>query len=189
MKKFYTMMMMAMMALTFTACEDEYIADTLEGTWSGNMEVSSYYDGRDYYCTRTEISFNLDPFRFTKGSGYWVDHYPAGSPWHYVANHINWRVDNGNITVHFVEDGTTVVISDYHLSDTHFTGYIEDGDNDVYFSLVHISSPNWDDYDRWGYDGWYDDYYWSRSTRSADADSTATMPAEKPIRQFGKKAE
>lgn len=188
MKKLYTMMMMAMMALTFTACEDEMIADTLEGTWSGNMYVSSYYGGHDYYATRTEITFNLDPFRFTKGSGYWVDYY-SRAPWDYVANHISWRVDNGHITIYFIEDGTSVVISDYHLSDSHFTGYIADGDNDVNFNLTHISSPNWDTYDNWGYDAWYDDYYWSRGTRSADSTAAAPLPAEKPVRQFGKRAE
>ena len=189
MKKLYTLMMMAMMALTFTACEDEYIADTLEGTWSGKMYVSSYYDGHNYYATRTEITFDIDPFRFTKGSGYWVDYY-SGAPWDYVANHISWRVDDGCITVRFIEDGTSVVISDYRLSDEHFSGYIADGDNDVHFSLVHTSSPNWDNYDRWGYDDWYydDDYYWSRGTRAAGADSTATK-AERPVRQFGKVAE
>ena len=69
MKKIYTMLMMAIMALAFTSCEDEMIADTLEGTWSGNMYISSNWDGRTYDITRTEITFEIDPFRFTKGSG------------------------------------------------------------------------------------------------------------------------
>jgi len=188
MKKLYTMMLIATMALTFTACEDEIIADTLEGTWSGNMYVSSYYDGHDYYATHTEITFDIGPFRFTKGSGYWVDYY-SGAPWDYVANHISWRVDNGDIYIRFIEDNTSVVISDYRLSDTHFSGYIADGDYDVHFSLRHTSSPNWDSYDYWGYDEWFDDYCFSRQTRSFDTDSTAVTPVEKPIRQFGKKAE
>ena len=175
MKKLYTLMMMAVMALAFTSCEDEMIADTLEGTWSGNMYVSSYYNGHDYYATRTEITFSIDPFRFTRGSGYWVDYY-SGAPWDYVANHIDWRVDNGRIYVHFYEDNTSVVIADYHLTDSHFTGYIADGDNDVHFNLTHIDSPNWNRYNRWGYDDWYDYYYYE--TRSDDA--------EKPVRQFGK---
>jgi hypothetical protein len=175
MKKLYTLMLMAMMALTFTSCEDEMIADTLEGTWSGNMYVSSYYGGHDYYATHTEITFSIDPFRFTRGSGYWVDYY-SGAPWDYVANHIDWRVDNGRIYVHFYEDNTSVVIADYHLTDSRFTGYIADGDNDVHFNLTHIDSPNWSRYNRWGYDDWYD-YYYCR-TRSDNA--------EKPVRQFGK---
>jgi hypothetical protein len=183
MKKIYNILMIAAMALTFTSCEDEFIADTLEGTWSGEMYVSSYYNGHDYYATKTEITFNIDPFRFTRGSGYWVDYY-VGAPWGYVANHIDWEVDNGNIYIYFCEDGTSVVISDYHLSDSHFSGYIADGDNDVYFTLRHISSPNWNNYEYWGYEGWYDSGYWSPATRASGTDS---IPA-KPIRQFGKKA-
>ena len=188
MKKLYTMMLMATAALTLTACEDEFIADSLEGTWSGDMYVSSYYDGRDYYATHTEITFDIDPFRFTKGSGYWVDFY-SGAPWDYVANHISWRVDNGNIYVHFREEGTSVVISDYRLSNSRFSGYIADGDYDIHFNLTHISSPNWDHYNHWGYDGWYDEYYYARQTRGNGSDSSAEAPAEKPVRQFGKRAE
>ena len=203
MKTLKTYLMTALMALTattmFTSCEDELIADTLEGTWSGNMYVSSYYGGRDYYATHTEITFLLDPFRFTKGSGYWVDYYDGmGAPWEYVANHIDWRVDNGRITIYFREEGTSVVISDYRLSNSHFSGYIYDGGNTVNFNLTHISSPNWDRYNYWGYDAWgYDGYYgygngyyYSRETRAAGDSTTVAptvAPGEKPIRQFGKR--
>ena len=182
------MMLTAIVALTFSACEDEMIADNLEGTWSGDMFVSSFYDGRDYYATHTEITFNIDPFRFTQGSGYWVDYY-SNAPWDYVANHISWRVDNGNIYVHFREDNTSVVIADYHLSDSRFSGYICDGDYDIHFNLAHISSPNWDDYGYWGYDDWFHDIFYARQACGIDTDSTHATPAEKPIRQFGKKAE
>lgn len=194
MKILKTYLMTALMALTattmFTSCEDERIADTLEGTWSGNMYVSTYYGGRDYYATHTEITFLLDPFRFTKGSGYWVDYYDGmGAPWEYVANHIDWRVDNGRIYVYFREEGTEVVISDYRLSNSYFSGYIYDHGNHVEFSLTHISSPNWDRYRYWGYDGWYG-YYPAPATRTA-GDSTTVAPIvapnEKPIRQFGKR--
>ena len=182
MKKLYPVLLTALLAFTFTSCDDELIADSLEGTWRGDMRVSSYYNGRDYYATRTEITFNLDPFRYTRGSGYWVDYY-SGAPWDYVANHIDWSVSNRRITVHFLEEGTSVVIADYRLTNSRFTGYIADGGSDVYFDLMHIASPNWNDYRYWGYDPWYyDDYYYSRPTRGAD--STATP--EKPVRQFGK---
>ena len=186
MKKLYTLMLMAMMAFTFTACEDQRIADSLEGTWSGNMEVSSYYNGHSYYATHTEITFSVDPYRYAKGTGYWVDYY-SGAPWDYVANHISWKVDNGRIYVYFQEEGTSVVIADYRLTDNRFSGYIADGGNNVYFNLMHISSPNWNSYRYWGYDAWYDDYYYSRQTRGNG--STDVKPAEKPIRQYGKKAE
>ena len=162
MKKLYTLMLTALMALTFTACEDEYIADTLEGTWSGTMFVSTYYDGRDYYATHSEITFSIDPFRFTKGSGYWVDYY-SDAPWDYVANHIEWTVNYRTITVYFVEEGTTLWIENYRLDDAYFEGTIYDGESRVDFQLRHTSSPNWNDY-YYGWDGYYyDDYYYSKS--------------------------
>ena len=177
MKKIYTMLMMAMMALAFTSCEDEMIADTLEGTWSGNMYISSNWDGRTYDITRTEITFEIDPFRFTKGSGIWVDYY-SRAPWDYVANHIDWSVKNGVIYIYFIEDNDRIEIRDYHLNSKRFYGTIYDGNNLVDFELYCVSRPRYDDY-RWGFDSWYDDYYWAR-TRSGDADSTKVI--EKPKR-------
>ena len=178
MKKMFTMLMMAMMAMmTFTSCEDEMIADTLEGTWSGNMFISSYWDGRTYDITRSEITFEIDPFRFTKGSGYWVDYY-SNAPWDYVANHIDWSVKNGVIYVYFIEDNDEIEIRDYHLNSNRFYGTIYDGDNLVDFELYCVSRPHYDNYS-WGFDSWYDNYYWAR-TRSGDADSTKVM--ERPKR-------
>ena len=177
MKKIYTMLMMAMMALAFTSCEDEMIADTLEGTWSGNMFISSNWDGKTYDVTRTEITFEIDPFRFTRGSGYWVDYY-SRAPWDYVANHIDWSVNNSVISIYFIEDGDRIEIRDYHLDSKRFYGTIYDGDNLVDFELYCVSRPRYDDY-RWGFDSWYDDYYWAR-TRSGAADSTKVI--ERPKR-------
>ena len=88
-----TAVMLAALSFSFTSCEDESIASSLQGTWEGNMYISSEWNGRVYNATYTEIEFLLDPFRYTKGSGYWVDHY-SGAPWDYIANHIDWRVDD-----------------------------------------------------------------------------------------------
>ena len=183
MKKIYnTLVMMAIVAMTatFTSCdEDIAIANSLEGTWSGTMYVYTSYNGHDYYATSTDIEFIGDPLRWTRGTGYWVDHY-SNAPWDYVANHIEWKVNNRNIDIYFVEEDTWMTISDYRLSDNYFTGYIYDGSNDVEFRLRHIDSPNWSSY-RYGYD-----YYWSRETRGIDNDSTVV---EKPVRKFGVKPE
>ena len=178
MKKMFTMLMMAMMALTFTSCEDEMIADTLEGTWSGNMYISSYWDGKIYDVTRTEITFDIDPFCFKSGSGYWVDYY-RNAPWEYVANHIDWNVNNGVIHIYFIEDGDWIEISDYRLNSNRFFGTIYDGDNTVDFELYCTARPHYDNY-CWGYEGWYDDYYWARTRGAAPTDSTTTV--EKPKR-------
>jgi hypothetical protein len=169
MKKIFTMLTMAMMALAFTSCEDEYIADTLEGTWTGNMYISSEWDGRYYDATSTEVTFLRDPFTFTSGSGYWVDYY-SNAPWDYVANHIDWNVNNGVIRIYFREERTSIEIRDYRLNNHRFVGTIYDNGNFVDFELYNVSRPNsyWDDY-RWGYDSWYDDYYyWARTRTSID---------------------
>ena len=179
MKKLYSMMMMAMMGvmtLSLTSCEDEEIAYTLEGTWKGNMYISSEWNGRYYDATYTEITFLKDPNMYSSGSGYWVDYY-SDAPWDYVANNINWEVNNKNIYVRFIEEGTSLVIRDYYLNSSRFSGYINDRGKDVEFELYNVSRPNYSSY-RWGYDAWGDYYYgW---TRGADGDSVKTV--EKPKR-------
>lgn len=180
--KSLTVLLVSLVAvLPLTSCEDEYVADTLQGTWEGNMYVQTAYLGQHYTATYTEIEFLLDPFRYTKGSGYWVDYY-SDAPYDYVANHIDWRVDDGRIEVYFREEGYTVYIDDYRLTDDRFVGTLYDNGQYVNFSLRHTSSPNWGNYE-WGYhyiDGWAKQR--PDFTRS-DADTTAT---EKPRRMFGK---
>ena len=180
MKKMYNMLMMAMMgmmALSMTSCdEDESIAYTLEGTWKGNMYISSEWDGRYYDATYTEITFSKDPYRYSSGTGYWVDYY-NNAPWgSYVANHIDWKVDYGTIYIYFREERTSLEIRDYHLNSSRFWGYINDSGTDVKFELYCVDRPNYNNH-YWGYDSW--DYYWSR-TRGADGDSAKTL--EKPHR-------
>lgn len=168
----------ALLTVPLTSCEDEMIADTLQGTWEGNMYVSTSWDGRRYTATDTKIEFLLDPFRYTKGSGYWVDYY-SGAPWDYVACHIDWRVDDEVITIYFREEGTTVYIEDYYLSDNRFRGTLIDGSNRVQFNLQHTSSPNWSAMTWWDYDDWYSSY---ARTRALDAKSA--KPA-RPSRHIG----
>lgn len=186
MKKIYTILgVIAALLLTLTvttSCdEDSHIAYTLEGAWRGDMHIRSDYSGRTFYATYTEVTFLRDPGRWSSGNGYWVDYY-SGAPWDYVANHIDWTVVGGEIRVFFCEEGSTLYISDYRLSNSRFVGSLYDSGQRVDFALDHISSPNWNSYNRWGYDDWYDPY-WSRSTRSLSADSTAV---ERPVRHVGR---
>ena len=179
MKKIYHNMMLmtiiAIASLAFTSCEDARIARTLEGTWKGNMYISSRYDGRVYNSTYSEITFLKDPGAYSSGNGYWVDYY-SDAPWDYIANHIDWTVDYGTIKIRFVEEDTWIRISDYHLDDDRFYGVLDDNGRRVDFELYHTSSPNWNGY-RWGYDAWYG--YYAPARRSAASDSIAT---EKPVR-------
>ena len=81
MKKWYTLwtlLLMAVLSVSFTSCEwddDDAIAYTLEGTWRGNMYMSSEWDGRVYDATYSEICFLRDPYRYSSGTGYWIDYY------------------------------------------------------------------------------------------------------------------
>lgn len=164
---YFTMMILALAPMTLTSCdEDEMIADTLWGTWEGNMHVSSYWNDRYYDAVYSEIAFDKDPWKWASGDGYWVDYY-SNAPWDYVANHIRWTVDRGNIYVRFLEEGSEIEIYDYYLDDGYFCGYIyADNGNKVQFRLRKTSSPDWDDY----HYGWS---YWGAHTRSADNDSTS----------------
>jgi hypothetical protein len=178
------MLLTAALPALFTACDwtdDEDIAYTLEGTWRGDMRIYSDYRGVRYYATDTEITFLRDPRRYSSGDGYWVDYY-SDAPWDYVANHISWTVNFGDIDVYLREERTSITIRNYRLSDNRFVGTLYDGGNRVDFRLYYVSSPNWNRYDRWGYDGWYDRYYYSRPTRSTEPAATGSG---KPVRGIG----
>jgi hypothetical protein len=176
MKKITTLMTLALLAvlsLSFTSCDDDdEIAYTLEGTWRGNMYVSSEWNGSVYDATYSEICFLRDSYSYSSGTGYWVDYYNnAGWGRNYIANHIDWRVNYGRIEVYFVEEGATIFIKNYNLNDNYFTGTIYDNGNCVDFSLNHISSPNWYGIDYWGWDTYYyakENNTWTRANKDAE---------------------
>ena len=184
MKKLYFYILMLMPVFALTSCEDAEIASTLEGTWKGNMYISTSYHGHSYDVAYTEITFIGDPYTISSGYGYWVDYYDTGRyrdlSRNYVANEIDWKVDNRVIYIYFREEGTSMRISDYRLNNDRFVGTLNDGGNLVDFELFHTASPNWNRYNYWGYDDWYGDYYYySRSRGEGAADSTTV---EKPVR-------
>lgn len=183
MKKFFLYILMLMPVFALSSCEDAEIASTLEGTWKGNMYISTEHGDYTYDATYTEITFEIDPFYFSKGSGYWVDYYDTGKyrtiTRDYVANHITWEVNNRTIYIYFREEGTSLRISDYRLSNNRFYGTLYDGNHIVDFDLDHTYSPNWSKYDYWGYDHWYNDFF----TRGEGAsDSTDVTTPERPVR-------
>ena len=188
--KTLAMALMAMMSFTVVGCyydDDDEIARTLEGTWEGNMYTSYYndYDGRYYDASYTEICFSRDPYRYSQGTGYWIDYYDDyywGGRYNYLASHINWEVRGRTISVYFVEDDEWVDIYDYRLDADRFTGYI-----DLYngtrqrFSLRYVASPDWNSY-YWGRDY----YYWSNEGGMdlGKAKARAAEGTDKPKRIF-----
>ncbi len=199
MKKLYSLSLIAIMlmsACTLVSCdEDVWIADSLEGTWEGPMNICYEYNNRVYESLYTEICFELDPFRFRRGSGYWIDHYQNyGWGRDYVANHIAWEVVDKVIHIHFLEDGTDLFIEDYTVSDAWFMGYIYDGDARIKFKMRHTYSPHWDEYEYGivgytggyggygGYDGYYDGYGGYYAPKNPN---TTNQKADKPkVRRF-----
>ncbi len=188
MKKIRTLLgflLVAFAALSFTSCdEDKMIGSQLNGTWRGNMYVSSYYGGRHYLSSRTEIQFSGRLFNSEKGTGYWIDHY-SGAPWDYWYSRFSYSVQNGVIYITFRVNGEQLFIRDYDIdydyyTDAYyFTGYV--GNTNESFSLVKVDDVNWNGYDE-GY--YYNDYYYARGERdfSAEAD-TAAPEQEIPVRK------
>ncbi len=184
-----TMALIAMLSLTFTSCdEDADIAYTLDGTWRGNM----YVEYGDYDAVYSVIRFDNNSGLYS-GTGYWVDYYDnrywGGN--NYVANHINWTVRNGNIYIDLLEEGNSVVIYDYALTNGRFSGYVEtyDGNRAQFNMTKDYSNYNWRDYNY----GYYWDYNTVNSTdfkgeltRGSDSEATQNE-VPKMIRRFVKK--
>lgn len=186
MKKKISMLMalvvVALMSMTFISCDDDDsdVAYTLAGTWEGNMQVYYQYGGVTYEATYSQICFSQDPYSYSSGRGYWIDYYNRGG-WgsDYIANHINWTVSNGNIYVHFIEEGTDIVITNYGLDDNYFDGEIVMDGVYTRFSLTHTSSPNWSNF-HYGYDF---NYYYGYGYAKPNG---KFAPKEKPRRFIGK---
>lgn len=142
------LVMTVCLGLSLTSCDvDDYVAYSLEGTWEGSTEMAAVYGGNTYESTYSYINFDRDPCQYSSGSGYWVDFYQSDAPWEYIANHISWTVSNGVICIHFYEDNYDIWIGSYRLTDGRFEGRFYTSDGEPWdFSLVHTSSPNWNDY-------------------------------------------
>lgn len=181
MKKIYTLLSALMLALgtmTLTSCdEDMVIGMNLEGTWSGNMHISSQWNDFYYQALYSEIEFVTDPYSSTSGYGYWVDYY-SNAPWDYYASHIEWTVINGMIRVYFVEDNYIINIYDYAISRNRFEGVIyTDKGEAVSFSLRSNDPIDWNSYG-YGWDAW--NYGYSKATRADGPKTELFTDGNKP---------
>jgi len=153
-----TMIMLAMLAFTFTSCEDEEIAYDLAGAngkiWSGMISRTYYnqwgWSGDNY---RTTMEFYCYDNHWTKGYGYEVDYNindPHGEFWY---SKFEWSVSHRVIELRYADTGyEPAYISDYSLSNSYFEGYIDDGSgSDIRFKLWLDR-----DFDDWDY---YQHYY------------------------------
>jgi hypothetical protein len=147
MKKLYTTLMIAMMAMmtmSLTSCEtDEEIAYDLEGTWTGYMSIVDDYGEA---TTNSEITFIRYSNSYTEGNGLWADYYSDG---YCSVMHFDWYVQYGTIYIRF-EDGIRVEIRSYSLSSRRFRGRFWDGDSEVAFELMSTTRKYENSYN-WGY--------------------------------------
>lgn len=178
MKKFtstITMILLAMMALTFTSCEDEEIAYDLAGAngkvWRGVIS-QYYYDrwGQTGNHFRTTIEFYCDANHWTSGWGREVDEDLNDPRNNYWFSEFDWRVRNGVIELRYADTGyEPVYIREYTLNPTYFTGYMDDGTNrEIRFRLdcIQVNDNYWNDY--------YDYYYYAPSRKMSPAAKEAS---------------
>lgn len=187
MKKITTLlafMMMFSVSFTFVSCDDDDdIADTLWGTWEGDLYATGIYDGYTYRAAYSTLSFDKSFYDYASGSGYWIDYY-SNAPWDYYASHITWSVNNGVITIYSIEDDTYYDIYSYSLSGNYFSGTLEDEfGTRMDFRLTKTSSPYWDDYD-WGWG------HYGRGPRYSNKKAKETVvpfddkSGDKPVRRI-----
>lgn len=168
MKKIYSFLMIMIMilgAMTMTSCDDDQLTGMrMEGSWEGYM-----WNSNGSRCL-TKFTFTGDPFRNTKGTGYWVDIY---SHFDYVADRIRWSVEDGIIYIYSYKERFEYKITDYYIRNGHFEGYISDGQRESYFEMVKID------------DGWIEEYNWNtgyyaKDNKSAWEEETDSIVTDHP---------
>jgi len=150
MKQLYTYMAMAMMAMTFlTSCEpledfeDRQEARTLDGTWTGYVDTY-YYDrwGLTGNTYRTTMYFERE--NAYSGWGYEVSYDTRNRYADYYYCEFKWEVFRGNIRIRYADSWNDVYIRDYCLSDTRFTGTMDDGTTtDIVFNMTYDGRFDW----------------------------------------------
>lgn len=126
-------LVMALSVFTLSSCEDDEIAQTLDGIWEGEV-AKEYFSHRwgvqtEYYVVGME--FYADPYRYAQGRGIEYDYLYNGNHTHCF---FDYEVRNGIIYIDY-EDDTHVAIRDYHLSNNHFKGVFID-----YYSGYEIAT-------------------------------------------------
>ena len=151
MTKIYTFLMMAIVATLFASCDNRYWNDmedreeayTLEGTWTGYVDV--YFNDRfgkrgDSY--RTTMYFERT--NNYGGWGYEVDYNMYSMYEDYYYCEFNWDVVNGKIRINYADSWNTCYIYDYSLTGSRFRGYLDDGTSkDIWFELSYDSRFDW----------------------------------------------
>jgi hypothetical protein len=112
MKKFLTFLFLAVTAMTFVSCDDDKIANSLEGVWEGEVSV-----GRWNSYQYVDIEFSRQGY----SNGYGMEYDYQGNSGAYVECPFTFKVVNGTIFMEY-EDGSRVAIRNYTLTENQFSG-------------------------------------------------------------------
>lgn len=148
-RKIASYMVMFLLAFTFASCEDDQIAQDLDGIWEGEV-ASTYFThrwGQQTQYQYVDIEFYADPYRYAKGTGIEYDYY--GDGYRYSQCGFNFEVRDGIIYIDY-NDGTSVAIRNYRLTNNRFQGDFID-----YWSGEYLASFNFVRVDNWRYNRYY----------------------------------
>lgn len=126
--------LLALLSLSLTSCDDdddEYIAETLIGTWQGSLG-SYYYTNYAQVYSSWYTEFRFDGYyadgESCSGRGVQIDYDPSLVS-DYVAYPFTWYVQNGDIILDY-DNGDEFYIDDYVLSDDNLTCTLRDANGD-----------------------------------------------------------
>ena len=163
MKKILMFFVMATTMLSLTSCDDDKIAQTLDGVWEGEVSTARWNS-----CQYVDIQFSRDGY--SDGYGVEYDYYSSGG---YIECPFKYRVTNGKIFMEY-EDGSRVAISNYTLTENQFSGEFCEwvgnfsvGNVIATFNFVKVTS--------WRHSR-YNSYYY----KIGNADSTTVKKLEVP---------
>ena len=147
----------------FTSCMDDDTEESmyLSGQWTGDFGMYYNYEYRgDIYTFDsydTDVVFYPDYNYATHGYGYQVDYYREG-PYEKMSFRFFWEINRGIIYLDYPGyPEYSTKIRDYHLTNSYFRGYFENGTSEFYLRKLT-------DYYNWGYYSGYGDYYsWSNT--------------------------
>lgn len=154
MKKIFSFALVALTVMvTLISCRDDEIAEDLAGIWEGEV-AQAFFVGRYTYevdYQAVDIEFYKNPYRYAKGDGVEYDYsgYDRYNDcYYYYRCSFVYEVKNGSIYIDYA-DGTHVVIRDYSLSGTHFSGSFRHYPSERYladFNFVRVGGYYYQNY-------------------------------------------
>ena len=120
---FLALAIVAMLTLSLTSCEDERIADALDGIWEGQVSTNYSWRWSDYTKYQyVDMEFFKSANGYARGTGMEYDYDRWGG---YTYCRFSYEVRNEEIFIDY-EDGVSVRISRYTLTSGRFYGQFRD---------------------------------------------------------------